>query len=235
VTAGRNPSRTWAAIFDLDDTLYPRSAYVDSAFRAVARFLNRTRGLPPSAVLTTLRAARREATGVELQVVCERFAIPAVLVNQLRQVMRAHRPRLDLPDASRDALTRLRAEGWRLGVLTNGLAAVQRRKVEALGLGALVDHVVYAEEHSRRGKPEPRPFRVALERLRIAPARCVFIGDDPIADISGATAVGLHTIWLRPEARTAAVDQAGEAVVATLAEVPDALTRFLGASVSSAA
>jgi putative hydrolase of the HAD superfamily len=235
VTAGRAPQGPWGAIFDLDDTLYPRSAYVESAFVAVAGFLERTQGLAAQAVLKALDAAHTGAcVGRELQAVCERFELPGSFVWQLRQVMRTHQPRLALPPASRTVLTRLRASGWRLCVLTNGLPAVQRRKVEALGIDALVHHVVCAQEHSRIGKPEPRPFRVALERLRVTPSRCAFVGDDAVADIAGARGIGLRTVWVRQETR-AEVPTTADAVVTRLVDVPEALSRLKRASVSDAA
>ena len=81
--------------------------------------------------------------------------------------------------------------------LTNGEPHVQRRKVAALGLGDLVDAVVFAAEcGDGTGKPAPSAFRAALDRLNVEPARAVFVGDDPRTDIEGAAAVGMKTIHM---------------------------------------
>ena len=85
--------------------------------------------------------------------------------------------------------------GWRIGVLTNGVPAIQHRKVTALGLRACVDTVVFASECGQKtGKPDPAAFRTVLARLGVPPERSVFVGDDLQADIAGARRVGLHTI-----------------------------------------
>jgi 2-haloacid dehalogenase len=49
-------------------------------------------------------------------------------------------------------------------------------------------------------KPDPRIFRILLERYRIAPEEAVFIDDNP-GNVAAATALGLHGIHFRsPEA-----------------------------------
>lgn len=41
------------------------------------------------------------------------------------------------------------------------------------------------------GKPEPTLFRIGCERLGIAPARCLMIGDNPLTDGVGASRAGI--------------------------------------------
>ena len=49
-------------------------------------------------------------------------------------------------------------------------------------------------------KPDPRIFRILLERYRIAPEEAVFIDDSP-TNAAAATALGMHGIHFRsPEA-----------------------------------
>jgi putative hydrolase of the HAD superfamily len=115
-------------------------------------------------------------------------------VPSLVAVIREHTPTLGLPAESRRVLGSLRA-GWKVGLLTNGTPAVQRRKVEALGLGDLVDAVLCAVDvGDGTGKPAASAFYAALERLGATPASAVFVGDDPEADLAGASAIGMKTI-----------------------------------------
>ena len=74
---------------------------------------------------------------------------------------------------------------WRIGLLTNGSPEIQRAKVAALGLAALMDVIVYAHEVSD-GKPDSPAFEAVCDRLRVAPDRAVMAGDDPWCDIDGA-------------------------------------------------
>jgi putative hydrolase of the HAD superfamily len=115
------------------------------------------------------------------------------------------------PDAWRvhpevpDALRALRAQGLRLGIVSNfdgrlpGLVA-------GLGLASLVDAVTYSTE-AGAAKPDPAIFHGALRRLGVAPAEALHAGDDPRVDVQGARAAGLAALLVargapkgRPEA-----------------------------------
>jgi FMN phosphatase YigB (HAD superfamily) len=48
------------------------------------------------------------------------------------------------------------------------------------------------------GKPQPHLFRVALERLGLAPQAVAMVGDSLHSDIRGAQGVGLRTVWIAP-------------------------------------
>jgi len=186
-----------AIVFDLDDTLYPYRAFVRSGFRAVACQLAVDRGLPAVAVLRVLRRAlARGQRGRELQLLCTTFDLPESLVGPLTEIIREHTPSLRLPQESRQVLRSLRRT-WNIGVLTNGEAQVQRRKVAALSIRDFVDVVLFATEYGDgTGKPSPDGYLAALDRLHVEPARTVFVGDDPRTDIEGAAAVGMKTIHM---------------------------------------
>lgn len=81
---------------------------------------------------------------------------------------------------------------YRLGVLTNGNANVQR-----LGLGQYFQFALSAEELGI-GKPEPHPFQEALHRAGVSACHSVHVGDHPLDDIQGAKQMGLRAIWFNP-------------------------------------
>jgi putative hydrolase of the HAD superfamily len=182
-------------LFDLDDTLYPRELYIQSGFEAVATHVADSWRRNRDAVLGTLRWAHTHGCrGWEFQMLCSEQRLPLSIVPMLVQTFRHHRPAITLQPAVRTVLEHLRHDGWRLGVLTNGDPGVQRRKVDALGLAALVDSVTYAEEHAPGGKPRPEAFAAACARLQVPPALCVHVGDDPRCDVAGAHRAGLRAI-----------------------------------------
>jgi putative hydrolase of the HAD superfamily len=191
-----------AVLFDLDDTLYRERRFALSGFRHVAQLVAASCGLDAAQAFRLLAVSlRRNRRGSALQALCISAGHPIDSVPALVDVMRGHMPAIHLPLASVHALEALRA-GWRLGIVTNGLPDVQRRKVAALGLEPLVDTVVYACEHgSGLGKPDPEPFLVAADRLGVEPARCVFVGDDLCRDVAGARAVGMRTIRVARRSR----------------------------------
>lgn len=214
-----------AVVFDLDDTLYPLSQFVRSGFRAIAAHLASTAGVPPMHVLDTLHAAHVSARGRELQILASRLGLDLDVVPTLVDVIRRHVPELRLPELSRAVLRALRG-GWALGIVTNGRPDIQQRKVRALGLTPLVDAVVYADGLGEGcAKPAAAPFLEMCRRLRVAPEAAIFVGNDPVADIAGAHAVGLRTIFLTAgDTPTAAPD--ADLVVRSLAEVPAAAERW---------
>jgi HAD superfamily hydrolase (TIGR01509 family) len=81
------------------------------------------------------------------------------------------------------------------GVVTNNVAAEQRQKIAACGFGPFLDAVVISEEAGVT-KPDPRIFRVALDRLGRPAEEAVMIGDAWETDIAGARAAGIRPIWL---------------------------------------
>jgi putative hydrolase of the HAD superfamily len=59
----------------------------------------------------------------------------------------------------------------------------------------------------RMAKPDPGIFRIALEKLDVAPAEAVFLDDFP-ANVAGARAVGMHAIhFTQPGQALAELDQ----------------------------
>ena len=93
------------------------------------------------------------------------------------------------------ALEALRERGIRLGLVTNGSGAFQRRKLERYDLGRHFDAVLVEGEWGV-GKPDASIFREALRRLGAASDDAWMVGDNLSADIGGARAVGLGTVWI---------------------------------------
>lgn len=100
------------------------------------------------------------------------------------------RHRVELyPDVAQ-ALATL-ARHFPLLALTNGNADLQRIGLAGHFVGAL------SARELGVGKPDPRIFLAACERLGCAPHQVLHVGDDWLLDVEGGHAAGLHTVWLR--------------------------------------
>jgi 2-haloacid dehalogenase len=95
-------------------------------------------------------------------------------------------------------LRRLRAHGYRIGVVTNcseelgkGAVGVCARAVE--GEGFEFDAVVTAEEAGFY-KPRPEPYEMVLKKLGVRAEEAVFVAGSS-ADVPGASAVGMRVVW----------------------------------------
>ena len=223
-----------AVIFDLDDTLYPHVQHVHSGFAAVATYVDRHFGVPAKDAYAALRHAREEGSrGSEFQKLCEVTRLDATVVPDLLREFHAHRPQLWLRHDASAALRMLREIGWRTALLPNGDPSIQAEKIRALGLTALVDHVVYASEHARGGKPAREPFLEVLRRLQVGARETVMVGDDPVNDIESAQALGIRAIFLAGIGRP---HHAGaDAVVHLLSDVPQVAAALLGPGMRHAA
>lgn len=88
-----------------------------------------------------------------------------------------------------DTLEALRAHGLLLAVVANWDCALPGH-LEALGLASYFETIVTSAE-AGVAKPDPAIFRLALERLRVDPARALHVGDEPL-DEEGARAAGMR-------------------------------------------
>jgi putative hydrolase of the HAD superfamily len=88
-----------------------------------------------------------------------------------------------------DALRTLRARGLALACVANWDVTLPDTLARA-GLAGALDAVVSSAE-AGAPKPDPAPFRLALGRLGVKPARALHCGDEP-ADAEGARAAGLR-------------------------------------------
>jgi putative hydrolase of the HAD superfamily len=95
-------------------------------------------------------------------------------------------------------LVYLKQKGLRTGIITNSTRDFQLAKLDHVGLVTHLDVVVISEDVGLQ-KPDARIFRLAVDRLATAPARAVFVGDNPELDILGAKNAGLFAIWKRAQ------------------------------------
>ena len=215
---------TRALLFDLDDTLYAERQFVRSGFRVVAAEVETRFGVPRREALATLVGAlRRGRRRRALQDLCEHHVLSAGIIPDLVETIRAHTPVMRLPDSTVAVLHAARRAGWRIGVVTNGLPAIQARKVDALGLRQFVDVIVFADEcGAGLGKPERAGFDAALAALGMPADLAVFVGDDLRCDVFGARLAGMRTVWMRHGAKRAG-DMPGIAPDRSVTRIEDAL------------
>jgi len=110
----------------------------------------------------------------------------------------------------------------RLGVLTNGDADQQRKKLRRLALATDLPEVIASSE-AGAAKPAPEIFHRGCARLRLAPTGVAYVGDRRDTDAVAATNAGLHGIWLNRAGDPAPPEPT---VIRTLQELPDLLTKL---------
>jgi len=97
------------------------------------------------------------------------------------------------PDAA-PALRALQARGVGRAILSNGTPAMLARNIASAGLTGLLDDVLSVESVGVY-KPDPRVYRLAADRFRVAPCRVAFFSSNPW-DAFGAACAGLSVFWV---------------------------------------
>ncbi|KAF5532025.1 hypothetical protein FMEXI_12680 [Fusarium mexicanum] len=95
------------------------------------------------------------------------------------------------------ALTKLRANGYRTAIITNGPTESQIEKAKVIGVFDLVECVITSQE-AGHPKPDARIFQYALEKLELEPINVYMVGDSVEADIKGAFDAGITPILYSP-------------------------------------
>jgi HAD superfamily hydrolase (TIGR01509 family) len=215
--------------FDLDDTLWPAAPVIAAAEAALQSWL---REHHPRAVhgftLDSMRNLRarvaerfplksHDLTFLRRQALAEMFAAagypdgPAADV--AFEIFLSHRNRVEFYADALPALTRLRAK-YRLFALSNGNADLER-----CGIADLFEGHVTASA-AGAAKPDARIYAHLLRAAGVPAIEVLHVGDDPLADVVGATQAGLQAVWLNRDARTWPEQFAAPArTVTTLADI----------------
>lgn len=183
-------------IFDLDDTLYAERDFAHSGFRAAGRHAAESWGIEGLAEEMTRLLDDGHLGGLF------RIALAARMpdadddhVKALIETYREHDPEIDLYDDARWALDHYAAQGP-LGLITDGTATVQARKVEALGIAPHFAEIVLTgalgQTPREFHKPHPRSYEMIEERIGRPGDRYVYVGDNPAKDFITPNARG----WL---------------------------------------
>jgi 2-haloacid dehalogenase len=113
-------------------------------------------------------------------------------------------------------LQRLKHAGLKTAILSNGSPRMLQAVVDGAGLAGLLDGV-YSVEEVGVYKPHPKVYRLAVERLGLAPSEIAFQSSNAW-DAYAASAFGMRVVWCnrygqrperlpgRPDAEVASLD-----------------------------
>jgi len=93
----------------------------------------------------------------------------------------------------------LKKKGYKLGLVTDtdGTPGIKGTRISRSSILQLFDVVVIAGEHTKKVKPDPLGYMLAIRKLQLKPSEAVYVGDKPFTDIKGAKAVGIITVLIR--------------------------------------
>jgi putative hydrolase of the HAD superfamily len=187
-----------AVIFDLDDTLFPESAFVLSGFEAVDAWLRANKSVDgfQKIAATEFKNGRR---GDIFDRALAGLGMPhnPELVRELVAVYRDHEPKIQLFADAQEVLEGLASKN-ELGLLTDGYLTTQKRKVATLGIADRFRAIVYSDELGHAAwKPSPIPYTRIAAALGCLPSECAYVGDNPTKDFITARQLDWFTVRVR--------------------------------------
>ena len=210
-------ARVRAVLFDLDHTLFDTEKTERHALGAVARAADFPLGRHAiesyRAVNTQVWGEYRAGriTSKELRVL--RFHLwlekmdrdPAPAKKLAPMYLDAFSSRGDLIAGASAAVRAISRMGIRVGVVTNGIDSVQRRRLKASNLAESFS-VVVTSERAGFTKPDPRIMEIALKRMRVRPEEAVYVGDDAQVDGLAANRAAMPFVWFNPNRKAPAAN-----------------------------
>ena len=146
------------------------------------------------------------------------------LIGELIEVYRNHKPKITLPQDSRDVLCELSTK-YTLALLTDGFLPGQELKVRALGIEKYFKLIVYTEQLGREfWKPSPAGFEKIMQTLGVKPENTVYIADNEKKDFIAPNKLGFSTIQLIRPARihtdsSAQTDAAAQHIIREISQL----------------
>ena len=192
--------------FDLDDTLYKEIDYLMSAYREVAEYAaGQCTGCSDSVYFLAIKAYNRMLDayhqGLNAFEELNKFLGLELPVSDYLYIYRHHKPKIALSEDVVQTLDALKAEGVRIGLITDGRSIQQRNKIEALGLGRWIENadIVISEEFGSE-KPALPNYEYFMKHY----PEChdfTYVGDNPRKDFIAPNALGWQTVCLKDDGR----------------------------------
>jgi putative hydrolase of the HAD superfamily len=181
--------------FDLDDTLYPELAFVQSGFRAVARVVEER--FPHARdfyqLLWSIFSAGERRGTFDAALKQVELCQAEISVTEMVRIYRSHMPDISLYSDAREILEKL--QGYKkIGLITDGYLETQQNKFSALQLSQYIHKAIFTDEAGREAwKPSPWGYQKLMEHFSLPGTQCAYVGDNSLKDFAGAQALGWVT------------------------------------------
>ena len=183
-----------AIIFDMDDTLYGEKEYVRSGYEKIAQVIPQVEHAGKK--LWKLFEEKKPAIDELLkQEGLESEEVKTACLHAYRY----QEPDIHLYPGVEQMLKDLKAQGYLLGIITDGRPEGQRAKIKALGLEALVDQIIVTDEFggAEYRKPNPLAFETMSQKLEVEYSQMCYVGDNINKDFIAPQQLGMRSIWFK--------------------------------------
>jgi 2-haloacid dehalogenase len=149
---------------------------------------------------------------------CEALGLPLDDA-KTKALMHEYRNLAPYPDVP-DALAKLKSDGRKLAILTNGSPDMIEPLVKNRGMQADFDAVL-SVDGLKTFKPAPRVYQLAVDTLRVPAANIGFVSSN-CWDALGAKSFGFNVYWInRAQAPVDRLDARPDGMLGSLGDLPE--------------
>jgi putative hydrolase of the HAD superfamily len=225
-----------AVIFDLDNTLTDFMRMKKVSIEAAIENM-----IDAGLEMTKEEAKRKlfdiyDREGIEDQRVFDKFLAeelgeidPMIHTAAIIGYRRGREYTLVLYPHVRKTLLKLARRGLKLVILSDAPRYQAWSRLSYLELHHFFDHVITYED-TRVRKPDPAPFKMAIELLGMRPDEVLMVGDWPERDMAGGARVGIRTVYARYGDTSGASVSGADYEIDDIAELLPIVDELLGRS-----
>lgn len=180
-------------VFDLDDTLYKEIEFLKSAFQDIASFINEHHADDIYLFMMGIYRNRGDTFGETIK----KYQLN-VSKDKLLDMYRNHFPDIKLEEGAKEFIEKLKKNGVKIGLITDGRSRTQRNKLKALEIADMFDEVIISEEFGSE-KPDFRNFE--YYNTKFSEYTKTYIADNFKKDFITPNTLGWKTIGLLDNGR----------------------------------
>jgi putative hydrolase of the HAD superfamily len=186
-----------AIIFDLDDTLISEKQYIESGFSYIAKILSIKHKISEKALYSDMLKIFNENSRNVFNRLLDKYDINYSNEDILNFVnlYRTHNPEIQFCSDVIPLITFLKEKNIKTGIITDGNAESQRKKLKVLNAYEIFDKIIITDEYGKEyWKPHPKAFEDIRKFFNIEFNEIIYVGDNPEKDFYINSVYPLKTI-----------------------------------------
>lgn len=191
-----------AVVFDLDHTLFDRYATINKLVPQLRKHFDLNDGITDEFFIQELSYADKHFVhkgwrGIYNYLVEKGIFKTVPSFSEYTEIVLRHFKHLaEKYEFAVPTLEKIRSMGYKIGLITNGNATLQYKKLEMLELTDEFDEIIVSGDTPYE-KPDKRIFFMMAEKMGIEPHEMMYVGDHPLNDIEGSRNAGCVSVWVK--------------------------------------
>ena len=191
-----------AVVFDLDHTLFDRYATIKKLVPQLRKHFDLNDGITDEFFIQELSFGDKHFVHKGWQGIYNHLVSMGIFktlpgFDEYTEIVLRHFKHIaEKYEFAEAVLREIRADGYKVGLITNGNSPLQYKKLEMLELTNCFDEIIVSGETPYE-KPQKEIFLLMAEKLGIEPGEMIYAGDHPLNDIEGSRNAGCVPLWVK--------------------------------------